>query len=186
MFLEAQDADWTPEWQPTPEILAWFHNFLNRTRPGVWVSPGSGQMYNLNPQTKTAILISGSPNDPKHWHDKNKVTMQKLGWTVLDGPGNPNEMSFAEHLTAAEIRSELFEEAVSPFTKSGVTLQYRPFQLDGDWQWAWVLLPDDRSKALAAGQGANRAAAAVGARKEARKLGVTIAKIDVLKPHEKQ
>jgi len=181
-----EDQDWSDTWEPSPEILAWFHNFLRRTRPGVWVSPGSGQIYNLNPQTKTATLISGSPNDPKHWHDKNKVTMRRLGWTVLDGPEDPDQMSFAEHLTAAEIRSELFEEAVSPFTKSGVTLQYRPFQLDGDWQWAWVLLPDDRSKALAAGQGANRAAAAVGARKEARKLGVTISKIDVLKPHEKQ
>lgn len=80
--------------------------------------------------------------------------------------------------------SELFEEAGPPFSKAGVTLQYRPFKLDGDWQWAWVLLPDDRKKAAGHGQETSRALAAVAARKEARKLGVTIAKIDVLKPHE--
>lgn len=183
-LLENQnDPDWTPDWQPSPEILAWFRNFLNRTGPGVWVSPGSGQIYNLNPQTKTATLIKGSPHDPLHWHDKNKVTMRRLGWTVLDGPNDhPEQMSFGERLTAVEIRNELLEESISPFTKTGVTLQYRPFRLDGDWQWAWVLLPDDRSKALGHGQGSSRAAAAVDARREARRLGVVIAKIGVIKP----
>lgn len=183
-LLEMRDDSWSPTWQPTAHMLAWFRNFLNRTRPGVWAVPATGQIYNINPQTKTMILISGDPQDPQHWHDKNKVTMGKLGWTVLDAPPspeNPDEMSFAE-----SIRSELYEEAASPFSKGAVTLQYRPFQMDGGWQWAWVLLPDDRSKALAHGQGINRAVAAVAARKEARKLGVTIAKIDVLKPYEKQ
>lgn len=100
-----------------------------------------------------------------------------------DSEWSPGDLSFAE--SAWEIMAELYEEASTPFAKTGVTLQYRPFQMDGGWQWAWVLLPDDRSKALAHGQGINRAVAAVGARKEARKLGVVITKIDVLKPYEK-
>ena len=177
-----RDENWSMSWEPTEEILAWFRSFLNgRKRPGVWAVPATGQIYNINPQTKTVMLIHGDPDDEQHWHAKNKKTMAMLGWTVLDGPyDHPDQMSFAE-----SIMSELYEEAASPFSKGEVTLQYRPFKLDASWQWAWVLLPDDRSKALAHGQGINRAAAAVGARKEARKLGVTIAKIDVLKPQEK-
>jgi len=182
MLLEA-DADWSPTWQPTPEILAWFRNFLNRTRPGVWVAPGSGQIYKINPQSKTMMLIHGSPNDPKHWHDKNKKTMAALGWTVLDGPDDhPDQMAFAEHTTPTEIANELFEEASDPFTKTNVTLQYRPFTVNDDWKWFWVLLPNDRSKSLANGQEDSRASAAVAARRSARKLNVIISAIDVLKP----
>jgi len=82
-----------------------------------------------------------------------------------------------------EIMAELLEEEGGPFTKMNVTLQYRPYMLNDAWKWFWVLLPDDRSKALATGEADNRAEASVGARREARKLGVVIGKIDVLKPH---
>lgn len=96
-MLVENDAPWSPDWQPSPEVLEWFRRFLTRTRPGVWVMPGTGQIYNLNPQTKTMMLIKGDPDDPKHWHDKNKVTLNLLGWTVLDGPHDSAEqMSFAE------------------------------------------------------------------------------------------
>ena len=182
ILLEVEDTEWSPVWEPSPEILEWFRRFLSRTRPGVWVSPGSGQIYNLNPETKTAILIHGSPYDLKHWHLKNKKVMSMLGWTVLDSPGDkPDQMSFAESISA-----ELLEDASTPFAKTPVTLQYRPFRLNDEWKWYWVLLPEDRSKALASGQADNRAQAAVGARKEARRLKVVIAKIDVLKPYEKR
>lgn len=152
-------------------------NLVNHPKSGVlFLSTGLG--YAVDEIDKLMILMQGKPDAA---HAQVKAFMQPHGWTVLDGPDdNPNEMSFAE-----SIRSELYEEAASPFSKGAVTLQYRPFQMDGAWQWAWVLLPDDRSKALGHGQGINRAVAAVNARKEARKLGVTIAKIDVLKPYEK-
>lgn len=138
--------------------------------------------YMLYPDRKLMLCTDAAPAPE---HEKLKEFMAQYGWTVRCDADDehPDQMSFAE--TAAEdIRNELFEEAASPFAKAAVTLQYRPFQMDGEWKWSWVLLPDDRNKALAAGQGINRAAAAVEARKEARKLGVTIDKIDVLKPHQ--
>lgn len=186
MLLE-NDAEWSPNWQPTPEILAWFRNFLNRTRPGVWVSPGSGQIYNINPQTKTMTLIQGDPNDEKNWHNKNKKTMAALGWTVLDGPhDHPDQMAFAEGLSANEIVAELFEDvATAPFAKTRVTLQYRPYLKGDDWKWFWVLLPSDRSKAMATGEADSRAAASTAARQSARGLGVLIGDIDVIKPYAK-
>ena len=81
---------------------------------------------------------------------------------------------------SANIAVTLLEEEDSPFSKKKVTLQYRPFQKGSDWKWFWVLLPDDRSAALAHGQGDNRAEAAVQARKKARELNVIISQIDVL------
>lgn len=83
-------------------------------------------------------------------------------------------------LKATEIVAALVEDQSSPFAKSEATLQYRPFQLDGDWKWYWVLLPSDRNKALASGQADSRAEAATAARLEARKLGILIASIDVI------
>ena len=83
-------------------------------------------------------------------------------------------------LKATEIVAALVEDQSSPFAKTEATLQYRPFMQDGDWKWYWVLLPKDRSKALASGQADSRAEAATAARLEARKLSVVIASIDVL------
>jgi len=88
-------------------------------------------------------------------------------------------------VNAKQIRFELLEDAGTPFAKTPVTLQYRPFRLGDAWKWYWVLLPDDRSKASASGQGDSRAEAAVGARKEARKLGVVISAVEVMKPHRR-
>ena len=259
LFENPNDPPWSPNWQPSPYMLAWFSNLLRVMKDGaLWGVPGSEQMYRIDKKNKTLILIEGDPHDELHWHDKNiktlaalgwkvkvasekekgagnlnlqaelgnlikhpksgvlflstglgyavdetdkimilmrgkpdaahaqvKAFMQPHGWTVLDGPDdstNPDEMSFAEHVMAKQIRFELLEDAGTPFAKTPVTLQYRPFRLGDDWKWFWTLLPDDRSKALATGQGDNRAAAAVEARKEARKLGVVISSIDVLKP----
>jgi hypothetical protein len=84
-------------------------------------------------------------------------------------------------VTSQQIADALLE-AAAPFDRKAVTLQYRPFLLDADWKWFWVLLPEDRSKALSSGQEDSRAEAATAARLMARKLHVTISKIDVLKP----
>lgn len=86
--------------------------------------------------------------------------------------------------TAQQIADALLETAAA-FDYKSVTLQYRPFLLDTDWKWFWVLLPEDRSKALSSGQADSRAEAATAARLMARKLHVTISKIDVLKPTRK-
>ena len=142
-------------------------------------------MYQINHGTKSVILIRGNPHDPRHWHDKNKRVFAALGWTVYDSPlevdpdpDNPDHMSFAEALT-----SSLLEDAGSPFDRRKVKPQYRPFSLNGEWQWFWVLLPEDGKAALDTGQAVSRALAATNARLAARKLKVVIDQIEVLKPH---
>ena len=81
------------------------------------------------------------------------------------------------------IISRLLED--EPFSKPGITLQYRPFRTahDTGWQWFWALLPKNRVKALATGQALSRAAASISARRAARKLGVAVTGINVVKPH---
>ena len=157
-------------------------NLVKRPKSGVlFLSTGLG--YAVDAEGKAMALMRGKPDAD---HAQVKAFMQTHGWTVLDDPNdsaNPDEMSFAEHSTAQQIRDELFEEASGPFAKTKVTLQYRPFMLQDDWKWFWVLLPEDRSKSLAHGQEDSRAQAAVSARRDARKLNVVIAKIDVLKPY---
>jgi len=88
-------------------------------------------------------------------------------------------------LSAQQIVAELVEDMSAPFTKTKVTLQYRPYQQGDDWKWFWVLLPDDRSKALASGTEDSRAEASTVARQEARKLNVIVGKVDVLAPYSK-
>ena len=80
------------------------------------------------------------------------------------------------------IVSELLEEYGAPFDRKAATLQYRPFLLNGEWQWFWVLIPEDKSKAYAHGHEKNRALAGTKARIKARKLGVVITAVDVLLP----
>lgn len=176
------DPPWSENWQPSPEILAWFRRFLSQGKDGVWVSPTSGHMYQINHGTKTIILIRGKPNDPRHWHDKNKRVFKLLGWQVYDeadpDPDNPDHMSFAESTVAS-----LLEDTGSPFDRRKVKLQYRPFSLNNVWQWFWVLLPEDGNAALDTGQAENRAKAGTAARLAARKLKVVIDQIEVIKPY---
>ena len=180
-----EDEPWSEAWEPTPEILAWFKNFMSKMAEGsTWAAPGSQHIYKISHATKMVTLMHGDPHDPKHWHDKNKKSLAALGYTVLDGPkssGSGNEFALAENLVVV-----LLEDGTSPFTKTKVTLQYRPFKLKDDWKWFWVLLPDDHSKALAHGQEDNRSKASVAARQKARGLNVLIGKVDVIEPYSQE
>lgn len=252
------DPPWSENWQPSPEILAWFRLLLASGKL-YWQTESSGHKYQIDHGTKSFILIRGNPHDSRHWHDKNIKTLAALGWKVLDGTAKgtakgkdfdpdfvrlkkfaqsiakvkregvvfvsgvsymvypdrkqmicgkpapehqklkefmadygwsvfshelddryPDQMSFAEALT-----SSLLEDAGSPFDRRKVKLQYRPFALNGEWQWFWVLLPEDGKAALDTGQEVSRAQAATNARLAARKLKVVIDQIEVLKPHTK-
>jgi hypothetical protein len=97
---EAEDQPWGPNWQPQPHMVAWFAQLLRVMKDGaVWAAPGSQQVYKIDHQAKTFTLMSGNPNDPNHWHDKNKKTLPHLGYTVLDAPPpppRPDEQAFAE------------------------------------------------------------------------------------------
>jgi len=180
-----EDDPWSESWQPTPEILAWFRNFLRMMREGAtWISPGSQHIYQISHANKTFTLLHGDPHDPKHWHDKNKRTLAALGYRMIDGTEPSDEISFAER-GPQQVVAILLDDVAPPFTKQKVTLQYRPYMRDDNWKWFWVLLPEDRSKALATGDADSRAAASMSAHASARKLNVSIGKIDVIKPYSK-
>lgn len=89
-LLEQEDEDWAANWQPTPGILAWYRRFLSVMRDcSLWGAPSTGQIYLLSHRRKTFTLVYGNPNDSQHWHDKNKVTLDKFGYRVLDRPEVP-------------------------------------------------------------------------------------------------
>jgi hypothetical protein len=72
-------------WQPSPAHLAWFTALLNRMQDGQqWAVPATGQVYQLDKNARTLALVSGSPNDPLGWHERNKVALGRLGYGVLD------------------------------------------------------------------------------------------------------
>lgn len=177
-----EDDEWSETWQPTPQVLEWFRHFLRNMREGaMWAVPGSQHVYRISHADKTFTLLQGDPNDPKNWHKKSKRTLAQLGYRMIDGTeGEPEngEMAFAEG--AEKFVSLLLDDIASPFTKQRVTLQYRPIQLADQWKWYWILLPEDKSKALATGQGDSRAAASTAARLKARELKVVIANVEVL------
>jgi hypothetical protein len=86
-------------------------------------------------------------------------------------------------MRATEIASALLEDGGIGFDKQAATLQYRPYQTQDAWKWFWVLLPDDNSRALATGTADSRAQASTMARLKARKLGIVIQKVDLMKPN---
>lgn len=86
-------------------------------------------------------------------------------------------------MNAAQVVKFFLEDVA--FDKQRATLQYRPYQLQGSWKWYWVLLAHDGSKALATGTADSRAEAGVQARSKARRSGIVIHKIDVVKPFTK-
>lgn len=181
-LLTEADGPWVPGWQPDRQMVAWFANMLRTLNDGaVWGVPGTGQVYQISHANKTLTLIHGDPKDPRHWHDKNKITLAKLGYKVLDrpeSPPNPDEQAFSEAIV------DVFLDEDVAFDKQKATLQYRPYQIQDGWKWYWVLLPEDGSSALATGTGDSRSDAGIKARKEARKKGIVIHKIDLLKPFQ--
>jgi hypothetical protein len=117
-LLEAEV--WSPDWQPSPGILAWFVRLLSSLKDGAtWVSPGSGHVYRISHDDKEVILLHGDEHDPGHWHDMNRRTIQALGWTMIDKEfwdnyreedddenefGDSGEqLSFAEGISAPEV-----------------------------------------------------------------------------------
>lgn len=181
-----EDDNWSDNWEPNSQTVAWFANLMRMLADGaVWAVPGTSQVYRINHKAKTLTLVHGDAADPNHWHDKTKKTLAKLGYTVLDAPAAPEadgEHAFAESRVSSAV-ARMTEDIGSPFKKKQAILQYRPFATDGTWHWFWVLLPEDGGSAIATGQGVNRAEAATAARLEARRLGVSIRKIDILRPH---
>jgi len=99
------DEPWHEGWQPHPMMVQWFRSFLARlTDHAEWGMPGTMQIYKFDKPNRTVTLITANPNDPMHWHDKNKVVFQMLGYEVFDRPQpppDPNQMSFAEAVLQA-------------------------------------------------------------------------------------
>lgn len=106
-----EDEEWSPNWQPDANILAWFRKALSLFKKDgqTWVLPGSGQAYLVFPSQKVLVMLGGDPNDPKHWHDKTKRSIEALGWTMgsfdeetPEDDGDPDVMSFAEGVTGKQ------------------------------------------------------------------------------------
>lgn len=99
------DEPWHEGWQPHPMMLQWFRVFLSRLSDDAeWGMPGTQQIYKFDKQNHTVTLITANPNDHMHWHDKNKVVFQMLGYEVFDRPQpppDPNQMAFAEAVLQA-------------------------------------------------------------------------------------
>ena len=75
---------------------------------------------------------------------------------------------------------ELNEESI--LAAKPVMLQYRPHMKNDSVIWYWVMLPQDRSKALASGFEKTRGRASVAARQAARKNGFLINQVGMLPP----
>lgn len=93
-LLEADEA-----WEPSPHVIAWFQNLLRgMAHNGTWVVPATGQVYQFDKPHHAVTLVHGEPNDPEGWHNKTKLVLQQLGYTVHDNsePQNPDEQMFAE------------------------------------------------------------------------------------------
>ena len=84
-------------------------------------------------------------------------------------------------MNARETVDLLLEDASSPFAKTPLKLEYRPYKTGDQWTWHWVLHSEGRQRAVAHGQKDSRAAASTEARLRARQLKGVITKVDVAK-----
>jgi hypothetical protein len=88
--LEDHDArhEWRPGWQPPESDLIWFVQHLQdmiMTGARKWEVPATGQVYFFDFDNRKATLIKGDPNDPEHYHQMVKTTLEWLGFTVREG-----------------------------------------------------------------------------------------------------
>ena len=85
LLAEASDAPWGRSWQPSESQLAWFRaNVLGGKEDYVkWECPRSGQVYWIAKTCKTVTLIQGNAHDLMHWHDKNTIVFNKLGYRMV-------------------------------------------------------------------------------------------------------
>jgi hypothetical protein len=108
------DTPWHPLWRPHPMQVLWFQRLLSRLSVrATWEMPGTGQKYLVDKANYTVTLIHGDPRDEKHWHDKNKIILNLLGFRVIDGTEPPpDEMTVTEALVQALLEDGV-DEALS-------------------------------------------------------------------------
>lgn len=93
---------------PNEAQIAWARRLLSSLNDdAAWIVPATGQIYKVSHTNKTITLIEGDPNDHQGWHEMNKVLFAAVGYRVLDGPENPDEMSFAEAMNNAPVSKPL-------------------------------------------------------------------------------
>lgn len=123
-FPNHDGSDYTGEglneaFTPNEAQVAWARRMLQSLNDGAaWIVPATGQIYQVSHADKTIILVEGDPNDPQGWHEMNKVLFATVGYRVLDGPENPDEMAFAEAMSVS-IKKPLERHHTEKTTMSG-------------------------------------------------------------------
>lgn len=72
-------------WTPTQYQVEWFREMISRAKPEQkWKVPSTGQVYQIDKVNKTFTLIVDTDNDKDRWHEKNKMILALLGYTMID------------------------------------------------------------------------------------------------------
>lgn len=73
-------------WTPTRDQVEWFRVFIEKARDGMeWHVPSTGQIYKIDKVNKTFTLIRDSELDVNDWHERNKMVLGLLGYSMIDG-----------------------------------------------------------------------------------------------------
>ena len=73
-----------PAYTPTEADLAWVTITLRLLNDGgIWICPGTTQLYRVSHKDKTMSLISSPRSDPD-FTEKTRATFAAVGYTILD------------------------------------------------------------------------------------------------------
>ena len=73
------------KWMPSPFQVDWFRDFIGKMRDGTeWHVPATGHVYKIDKVRKTFTLIRDAEHDPDRWHDRNKMVLGLLGYSMVD------------------------------------------------------------------------------------------------------
>lgn len=72
-------------WTPSEQQVNWFREMISRATDGIkWKVPSTGQVYQIDKVNKTFTLIIDTDNDKERWHERNKMILALLGYTMID------------------------------------------------------------------------------------------------------
>jgi hypothetical protein len=88
--LPDKPLNWTPE----KFQVEWFRDFISKMKDGTeWHVPSTGHVYKIDKTNKTFTLTHDVEHDPNDWHERNKMILALLGYSMIDNKSSAKTYS---------------------------------------------------------------------------------------------
>lgn len=84
-------------WTPSRSQIEWFRTFIEKMNDvAEWEVSSTGQRYRIDKKAKTFTLIKDTDQDINNWHERNKMILGLLGYTMIDNRSSAQTYSVVQ------------------------------------------------------------------------------------------